>query len=441
MATVARGALDVSPARACAYRVIRRVFEQGAYADRALHSEAAALDARERGFAMALAYAAVQRRATLDEVIECLAGRAVAQLEAPVLATLRLGLTQLLLLDAVAAHAAVDESVRLVKRDAPRATGLVNAILRRAGREGAEIVAAMGDETPERAAVLRSVPLWLARMWFAELGAERARALLAAINKPAESALRVNTLVTSTDQVRRQLPIGATPVAGMPDALVLDGPFDAHGSQLWSEGAIMPQSRGSMTSPLALEPRPGERVLDLCAAPGAKSSQLAALMADTGTLVSVERNARRADGLRRTLRRMRVGCATVLVADAAQAITDGGPFDRVLVDPPCSGLGTLQSRPDLRWRTSPERVADAAQLQATILEAAATATRAGGVVVYSVCTISHAEGPAVIDRFLDHCPDFTADPLPLGGGEAADLQLLPDLHGTDGFYVARLRRR
>ena len=163
MATVERPAADVSPSRACAYRVIRRVFEQGAYADRALHAEAAGLDSRERSFAMALTYTAVQRRATLDFVIERLAGRPVRQLEPPVLATLRLGLTQLLLLDGVAEHAAVDESVRLAKHDAPRAAGLVNAVMRRATRDGAAVLAGLDDATPENAAVLHSVPVWLAR--------------------------------------------------------------------------------------------------------------------------------------------------------------------------------------------------------------------------------------------------------------------------------------
>jgi 16S rRNA (cytosine967-C5)-methyltransferase len=200
MATAERQAAGVSPARACAYRVIRRVFEGGAYADRVLHAESRELDPRERSFAMALAYTAVQRRATLDHLTEQLAGRPLRQLEPAVVATLRLGLTQLLLLGGVAEHAAVDESVRLAKLDAPRAAGLVNAVMRRATRDGAQILAALDDTTPERAALLRSVPVWLARLWFDELGAEQARALLVAVNEPPESALRVNTLVTTVER-------------------------------------------------------------------------------------------------------------------------------------------------------------------------------------------------------------------------------------------------
>jgi 16S rRNA (cytosine967-C5)-methyltransferase len=443
MATVDRAVADVSPARACAYRVVRRVFEQDAYADRALHAEAAGLDSRERSFAMALTYTAVQRRATLDHVIERLAGRPVGRLEPAVLATLRLGLAQLLLLGGVADHAAVDESVRLVKHDAPRAAGLVNAVMRRATRDGAAMLAGLDDVTPERAALLRSVPVWLARMWFDELGAEQARALLAVVNEPAESSLRVNTLVTTVQDVSARLPLPAVAAPGLSYGLMLDGPFDAHGSELWGQGAIMPQSRGSMIPAHVLAPRAGERVLDLCSAPGAKATQLAALMGGAGELVCVERNPRRADGLRRTLRRMHAAdVGTVRIADAASAL-DGGAasFDRVLVDPPCSGLGTLQSRPDLRWRTSPERIVETTALQAQILQAGAGAVRPGGVLVYSVCTISRSEGETVAKRFLADNGDFTPDPFDGCDPGTSHLQLLPHLDGTDGFFVARFRRR
>jgi 16S rRNA (cytosine967-C5)-methyltransferase len=440
MTTASGAAETVSPARACAYRVVRRVFEEGAYADRALHAEARELEPRERAFATALAYATVQRRATLDHVVERLAERPVSRLQPAVVAVLRLGVAQLLLLHGVADHAAVDESVKLCKQDAPRAAGLVNAVLRRTIRDGAVILGEMDDATPDHAALLWSVPGWLAQLWFDELGADQARALLAAINEPAESALRVNTLVARGDDVVARLPVPASTPAGFPDALVLDGPFDAHGSDLWAQGMIMPQSRGSMTPPLVLDPQPGERVLELCSAPGAKASQLAALMAGEGAIACVDINPRRADGLRRTLRRMHADRATVRVADAGVPVTDG-PFDRVLADPPCSGLGTLQSRPDLRWRTSPERIVATAALQDRVIAAGAAAVRSGGVLVYSVCTISRAEGEAVLERFLGQNPDFAIEPPDDRDRETSYRQLMPHLDATDGFFVARLRRR
>jgi 16S rRNA (cytosine967-C5)-methyltransferase len=430
---------EVSPARACAYAVVRRVFEQGAYADRAFHAEARGLDGRERAFAMALAYGTVQRRATLDHVAAALTDRPLPRLEPPLLAVLRLGLMQLLLLDGVAVHAAVHESVELAKRDARAGSGLVNAVLRRASREGRAIIEGLDDATPEHAAVLRSVPVWLADLWWRELGAAGAREQLACVNAPAESSLRVNSLVSGTEAVAAGLGVAVHPAAGLPEGIVLDEPFDAYASELWARGAVMPQSRSSMTVARTLAPRPGDRVLDLCAAPGAKTTQLAALMADHGTLVAVERHPGRAAALQRTLDRMRVTCATVEVGDASVA-RPGPAYDRVLVDPPCSGLGTLQSRPDLRWRTSPQRIAELSEVQAHLLRAGAAATAPGGTLVYSVCTISLAESEHVVDRFLADHDDFAAEPAGGAGAEMPYLHLTPARDGTDGFFIARLRR-
>jgi 16S rRNA (cytosine967-C5)-methyltransferase len=432
-AALARSAPGVSPARACAYAVVRRVFEQGAYADRALHAEAKELDPRERAFAMALAYGTVQRVATLDHVLAQLSSRPPERLDAPVLAALRLGLMQLLFLHGTAEHAAVHESVELAKRSSPGGAGLVNAVLRRATREGAGVLAALDDRTPQAAAILHSVPVWLAELWWSELGAERARELLTAVNQPPESALRVNTLVGDPAAVASALGVASRPAPGVAEGLILDVAFDAYASPLWARGAIMPQARSSMDVARALDPHAGERVLDLCAAPGAKTTHLAALMGDEGELVAVERHPGRAQALQRTLRRMQVSCATVRVGDAGQPPEDSAAaFDRVLIDPPCSGLGTLQSRPDLRWRVNPERIAELASDQARILRAAAAATRTGGTLVYSVCTISRAESDDVIAAFLSANPDFVAD--------GPYRRTAPDRDGTDGFFIARLHR-
>ncbi len=420
----------VSPARACALRVIRRVFEHDAYADRAFPSEAAELDPRDRAFAMALAYGTVQRRATLDHVAGQLTGRPLERLDTPVLAALRLGLFELLYLGGTAEHAAVNESVELVKQERPHAAGLVNAVLRRAVREGAAILAGLDDSSPEGAALLHSVPGWLASKWWDELGADEARALLRVINTPAESALRVNSLVADVGEVAGVLPVASRRVPELPEGLVLDGPFDVQGSELWRAGAVQPQSRASMLVSRILDPAPGARVLDLCAAPGGKTTHLAALIEDRGEVVAVERHPGRAQALERTVARTRVSCVRVEVGDAAIP-RDDGPFDSVLVDPPCSGLGTLQSRPDLRWRARPEAMGELAALQAHILAAGAHALAPGGSLVYSVCTISRAESEDVIEAFVRDHGDFTVE---------RRVQLLPNRDGTDGFFIARLRR-
>jgi 16S rRNA (cytosine967-C5)-methyltransferase len=505
-----------SKARTCAYTVLRRVFERGAYADLALRAEARELDARDRALAMRLSYGAVQRRGTLDYLIERLAERPLKRLDASVLAALRLGLYELLYLGGAPDHAVVADAVELAKvggtkaahhggRAEGRGHGLVNAVLRRATRDGAALLDELDDRTPEGAALKHSHPEWIARLWWDQLGAEDARALLAFDNQPAELALRVNTLVAEPASVAAQLRQAPRPVAvhtdpAIPEALVLDGPWDAYGSPQWRAGAVLTQSRGAMLPARALAPERGERVLDLCAAPGGKTTHLAALMGGSGEVVAVERNPRRAADLQRTVVRLHAQeCVRVVLGDAARPLEKvaqpqkqasppgaGWPpkgvaesrgaawplqgvaqsFDRVLVDPPCSGLGTLQARADLRWRVTPEDLAALARRQAAILAAGAAAVRPGGVLVYSTCTISATENERQISAFLESNPDFALDDL---GAELCDGQricrgretpassgqhprlfgrrlggcvlTLPHRDRTAGFFIARLRRR
>jgi 16S rRNA (cytosine967-C5)-methyltransferase len=441
----------VAYARACAYAVLRRVFERGAYADHALRAEAKDLDARDRALAMRLAYGAIQRKGTLDHLIGRFAERSAERLDPPLLAALRLGCYELLYLDGAPPHAVVAGAVELAKTEARAGHGLVNAVLRRCTREGPGLLAGLTDQTPDQAAIKHSHPTWLAELWWSELGAAQARALMAADNEPSELAIRANTLVTDALTLSKNIASAGVPVRldpEIPEALILDGPFDVLASRRWREGAFVAQSRGAMLVARALDPRPGETVLDLCAAPGNKTTHLAALMAGQGRIVAVERDRRRAGSLARTAQRLHAANIHVELADAAALRPDGPVFDRVLVDPPCSGLGTLQARPDLRWRASPERVAELRRVQASILAAGAGALRPGGVLVYSTCTISTAENDHQIASFLEGHPSFALDDL------AADLPALrnpsplvpqtvltlPYRDRTAGFFIARLRK-
>ncbi len=392
----------VSPARRAAHTVALRALAEDAYADRALQTAAADLDARDRALAKQLAFGVVQRRGTLDWVITKFApGKS---LEFSVRTALHVGLYELLFLR-TADHAAVAQAVELAK-PSPGHT-IVNAVLRRVQREGVQLP---DDATPAGAAVRHSHPEWLVRLWWKQLGADATRALLAADNAPAELALRINTLA---DVDESALPPGRRDQ----DALVVDGPFDVAGSPLFAAGVITPQSRAAQRVAPFLDPQGGERVLDLCAAPGGKTTHLSALMGGQGEIVAVERHAGRARALEAACRRMHAPNVTVVCADAKRYIADR-PFDRVLVDPPCSGLGTLRTHPDLRWRITPENLPGLTAVQDAILDAARAALAPGGTLVYATCTINDDEDRLrTEDRF----------------------RTLPHVDGTDGFSVARVR--
>jgi 16S rRNA (cytosine967-C5)-methyltransferase len=388
----------MSPARQVAYAVIRRVFEQGAFADRALHAEARGLEPRDRALAKQLAFGTVQRKGTLDWVVGRLAQ---GKLDAGVRAALQLGLYQLLFLDGVAAHAAVSESVELAKPSPGHK--VVNAVLRRAMREGVELPA---DSNPKGAAVRHSYPEWLVLRWWDWLGGAETRALMQAGNEPAELALRVNTLVAQGDDLPQGRRDG--------DGLVIEGALDVFATDAYQRGSVLPQSRASQRVARVVDPQAGERVLDLCAAPGGKTTHLAALMGDQGRVVAVEQHPGRAEALRGACARLAVTSVDVVVQDARRPVA-GGPFDRVLLDAPCSGLGTLSAHPDLRWRVTPDSIANLAKLQDQLLEAARVALAPGGRLVYSVCTLSPEE-----ER--------------LDGGRVE--RFFPHRDGTDGFYIA-----
>ena len=448
MATRARRSdRRLTPARAVAHRVVRRVTADGAWADRAFRAEAerAGLDSRDRAFAQQLAYGTVQRLRTLDHVLAGASSRPLEQVDPALRDALRLGAYQVLYLDGVPDHAAVEQAVELVKAEQPRASGFANAVMRRVAGEGRAAVDAIDDTTAEGAALKHSHPDWVARMWWEQLGPGQARELMARDNEAPESALRANELVTTRDELAPRIDVPTHPAPGVPEGLVVDAPWDAHGSPLFAEGAFIPQSRGSMTVARVLDPQPGERVLDMAAAPGAKTTHLAALMRGEGEITAMERNAQRADALRANVERMRARNVEVIAGDARDA--PAGPFDRVLLDPPCSDLGTLQARPDVRWRKSPEQLAELAALQRELLDAGLERLKPGGVLVYSSCTISPSENEEQIDRLLRDRPDVERDDLGADRPEVAHpsfpgyLQLLPHRDGADGFFIARLRRR
>jgi 16S rRNA (cytosine967-C5)-methyltransferase len=454
----------ITPARRAAYEVIRRTFEGDAWTDRAFTSAATRMELTGRQLAQSrrLAYGAVQRRATSDHLIARLAGRDPESIDPGAAAALWLGLYELLFSDAAPDHAAVDQAVELakagVRRDgAPPAraravAGFVNAVLRRAASDRDELLGSLDDGAPEAAAIAHSCPAWLARMWWDELGAAQARSLMRAMNEPAETALRVNALRAEPEALAKELREAGVGVRGPgagglldpADCLVVDRASEPVAARL-ETGELIAQSRGSQAVVSLLGPRPSERVLDVCAGPGIKTTQIAALVGPTGEIRSIEADPSRASQLEALCARAGVGNVDIEVADAAEADLGSG-YDRVLVDVPCSDLGALASRPDARWRKSPELIARLGVLQRRILTHAARALAPGGTLVYSTCTISAAENEAVAADLGCYAAGIEVDELGAAHpglrvrGDHRFLQLRPDRDRTTGFFIARYRR-
>jgi 16S rRNA (cytosine967-C5)-methyltransferase len=404
-------------ARQAAYQVVLRVFEDDAYADRVLRTAAKDLDSRDRALAQRLAFGTVQRMRTLDHAIHTLGKRPVRKLDPPVRAALRLGAYQLGFTD-VPVHAAVNETVELVRAARlERAVPFTNAVMRRVSEGIGPLLAALPEDSPDAAGLKHSYPDWVAELWWQELGPDDALALMRAQNEPPERVVRVNR--------RKPGQVDGRPDPDLPDALHVERVDE----EALHAGLIWPQSRGSQLAGVVVGSQEDERTLDLCAAPGGKATQLA------GEVVAVELHAGRARELEENCRLLGADNVTVVNADARELAPELTGFDRVLVDAPCSGLGVLAARPDLRWRSRP-----LPELQTELLRVAAERVKPGGTIVYSVCTLNPEENEEIVDAsglsvepLGEEWPQFRHPRRP------EFLLTQPHLHGTSGFFIARLR--
>jgi 16S rRNA (cytosine967-C5)-methyltransferase len=449
----------ISPARKIAYEVLRRVEAEGAYASDLLHAELGArVKAEDAGLATELVMGVLRWRRLLDFLLERQLKKPVAKLDLPVALALRIGLYQLRFLQRIPPRAAVNESVELVKsaRKTSAAT-LVNAVLRRAANEArtpaAQIVS---PETlpADRLGILNSHPTWLVGRWLARLGEQQTIALLEANNHTPRLTCALH------DLKRREEIFAALQLAGLhiEPGKILQSAFAVSGgsptrTDSFRSGAISIQDEASQTVPLLLEVQTKDRVLDLCAAPGGKTPPLVRAAGPSGLVVAADRHAHRLRAMREQFTRLALTQVRLVELDAASPLPFGAFFNRILVDAPCSGTGTLARHPEIRWRLQPEQLAEFHALQTALLKSALERLAPGGRLVYSTCSMEPDENEQVVAEALRDVSGFkqnAGSDLPHGlkhklvpGFDSANLldrsgffRTTPGPLETDGFFAA-----
>lgn len=446
---------DKNPRRA-AFEILVRIDRDQSFADLLIDRELSVgvYDARDRALLTELVFGVLRRRGTLDYLVDLFSSRRCAKLERGVLTLLRLGLYQMFFLERIPVSAAVNETVKLARVFAPRASGFVNAVLRRFDRERAGI--AWPDREADPAgfmAAFHSHPRWLAQEWLRRFGADEAEALAAAMSGQPPLTLRVNTLRTTRDALLGSFAadgVEAEPTAWSPVGIQVRSPARPAALPGFGEGLFTVQDESSQLASLFLAPEPGEQVLDLCAAPGGKATHLAQLMENRGELLACDRDGRKLGRIEETAARLGLGIIRTLALDASSPLAPLGDrrFDRMLVDAPCSGLGVIRRNPESKWRLSPADPPRLAALQGTILRNAADRLAAGGVLLYSTCSTSDEENEAVVDEFVSERGDFVVEDLrALFPGQAplfteqGMFRSWPHRHGMDGFFAARLKKQ
>ena len=422
-------------ARALALEAIRRVVDDGGYSSLVVPAalSGSGLDARDRAFAAELTFGTLRRIRSLDWAIGRCASRPVERISPGALGALRLGAYQLLFMN-VAKHAAVGETVGLASI---RERGFVNAVLRRL----AEDPPPWPQGTAEQDLAVRTgVAPWMIRE-LRRLLDDRAEEAAAGFAERAWLCVRANTCLRTADALSHAFRIaGRDPLRSTldPDCLVLDGgdPVRLPG---FEKGWFAVQDQASVLVVRALDPQPGERVLDLCAAPGGKASFIACLVGEDGQVVASDLHARRCALIRSGARRL--GVHPLVLAQDATRPALLGPFDRVLVDAPCSGIGSARRRPELLWRPRTEELTGLARLQVAIASSGADLLAPGGRLVYSVCTFPRAETTAAADAILRHRPDLEPTVVPGPDGPRERFRLWPHIHGCDGMFVAGFTKR
>lgn len=439
----------IAPARLAAYDVLRAVNAARADLPTALARARTTLtDERDRALAGEIATGTLRWQAAFDHVIATFAKRPASKLDPEVLDILRLTAFQLLHLDRVPASAAVNDAVDLTRKTGKKsAAPLVNAVLRRISRERDRLPLPAPSSPLDYLAITLSHPHWLVERWRDRYGFEAAEAWARFDNAPAALTLRVNTLRTSRDDVSATLAahgVATEPTRYAPEGLAVESGNPLL-TPLAAEGLFVVQDEASQLIAVFADARPGERVLDLCASPGGKTTAMAAAMQDDGWIVACDVRGRRIDLLARAVAASAARSIRIVQADAAAPLPFRGAFDCILLDAPCSGLGTLRRDPDIRWRRRDEDLPALARAQRAMLDRAATAVALGGRLIYATCSSEPDENEEVVAAFLAGRDDFRpaeADELPASVQPfltaSGHLRTLPFRDRLEAFFAAML---
>lgn len=462
----ARGAVKKKPggkppaaasAREVALDVLVRVEQQGAYSNLLLGSslQKGALSREDTGLATELVYGTISRMITLDYVLEGFVSKGVAKLQPWVRNLLRLSLYQIMYLDRVPSHAAVNEAVNIAKKRGHQGiSGMVNGVLRSVLRAGELPVLPEGLSREERISIVHSHPLWMVHRWSAEYGTDTAEAICAANNEAPAVSVRVNTTMISREALLAEMleaGLEASESKVSPFGVIVKGGGNMALTSWYRDGYLSVQDESSMLVAEVVAPEAGMKVLDCCAAPGGKSAHMGELMKDEGSILANDLHEHKAKLIADQAARLGLECIATLSGDALQlgAALQPESFDRILLDAPCSGLGVIRRKPDLKWRKQPGDVDSVAALQHELLQSVAGLLKPGGVLVYSTCTTEQAENGRIIGDFLERNPGFAPVSFKTAVWERLEgtaiaagdgIQLLPHHFGSDGFYIARLER-
>lgn len=434
-------------ARKTVLRLLTRLENSGAYSNILLDEglERSDLSAQDKKFASALFYGVLERQITLDEIIREYSRNPKNKIGTEVKVILRMGLYQLLYMDSVPDNAAVDESVKLAKKNRnPAASGFINAMLREFIRNDKKLP--KGKNALEELSIKYSAPLWLTEKWQKEYGKEVCLDMLESSIGQAPVTARVNTVFHSLESTLDMLvQDGVTfeRLAILPDCIRICGAGAIEHTKAYKEGRLHVQDLSSQLCCAALDPQEGDVVLDLCAAPGGKTFTIAERMHNKGEVHAFDLHANRARLIESGAKRLGLDCVKAGVNNA-KVFSEAMPMaDKVLCDAPCSGLGVIRRKPEIKFK-DPKDFERLPEIQFDILNTSAGYVKVGGTLVYSTCTLSRAENDEVADRFLKENPDFA--PAPLGeafGGdsELCRMSITPAKYNSDGFFIAKFIRQ